>query len=333
MTKEKENLRIVYMGTPEFAVAGLEALLEQNFQVVGVVTAPDRPSGRGRKLQSSAVKKYALEKGIPVLQPLKLRDEGFLTELAALKADLQVIVAFRMLPKVVWDMPPLGTFNLHASLLPQYRGAAPINWALINGETESGVTTFFIDEKIDTGAILLQERCSILPEENAGQLHDKLMALGASLIVKTVELIAEGKAQAVVQEESDQLKEAPKIHKETCEIDWSQSLEQLHNFTRGLSPYPAAWTTLYWKNGQETQALGPVKILQLDSNSSAPESTEKGQTDREKGLAVLQIGKQIWIKHPEGWLRILEMQIPGKRKMLVQDLLNGWQLEEGTWVE
>ena len=333
MTKEKENLRIVYMGTPEFAVAGLEALLEQNYQVVGVVTAPDRPSGRGRKLQSSAVKKFALEKEIPVLQPLKLRDEDFLKELAALEADLQVIVAFRMLPKVVWDMPRLGTFNLHASLLPLYRGAAPINWALINGETKTGVTTFLIDEKIDTGAILLQEECSILPEENAGQLHDKLMALGASLIVKTVELIAEGKAHATVQAESEQLKEAPKIHKETCEINWTQSMEQLHNFTRGLSPYPAAWTTLFWKNETEVQALGPVKILQLQSSPTEPESVTPLQTDREKGLAVIQVDKQIWIKHPEGWLRVLEMQIPGKRKMLVQDLLNGWQLQEGTWVE
>lgn len=333
MAADKKSLRIVYMGTPDFAVAGLEALLKKEYKVVGVVTAPDRPAGRGRKLQASAVKQCAEKHGIPVLQPEKLRSEEFLAALSALRANLQVVVAFRMLPKLVWDMPKLGTFNLHASLLPQYRGAAPINWALINGETETGVSTFFIDEKIDTGALLLQSKCPIDPEDNAGTLHDKLMTLGAELIVETVALIASGKANPQAQPQSGELKEAPKIHKETCRIDWNQSKKQIHNFVRGLSPYPGAWTSII----SGDQELSPCKVLGLElAEELSPEkeallNKELGTTD--KGIALVHHKREIWAKHSDGWLRLTELQIPGKRKMKVEDLLNGWQPEANSFFE
>ena len=324
------------MGTPDFAVAGLEALLQANYKVVGVVTAPDRPSGRGRKLQASAVKKSALEHQIPVLQPEKLRNEEFLKELEALQADLQVVVAFRMLPKVVWDMPALGTFNLHASLLPQYRGAAPINWAIINGETKTGVSTFFIDEKIDTGALLLQEECGIDLHENAGSLHDKLMTLGADLIVKTVDLIAAGSAEPLPQPQSSTLKEAPKIHKETCQINWSLGPERIRNLVRGMSPYPAAWTAIV----KPEETLSPCKILSVDffkeddeEKRVELEALAKVHSSQSDGLPIVEWKKELWVKHPDRWIQILEMQIPGKRKMKVSDLLNGWQLPENSRVQ
>lgn len=321
------------MGTPDFAVAGLEALLENDYQVVGVVTAPDRPAGRGRKLQASAVKQCAEKHNIPVLQPEKLRSEDFLDALGALKPDLQVVVAFRMLPKLVWDMPELGTFNLHASLLPQYRGAAPINWAIINGETETGVSTFFIDEKIDTGALLLQSKCPIDPEENAGSLHDKLMALGAELIVETVALIASGKAEPQAQPQSEELKEAPKIYKETCRIDWTQSKEQIHNFVRGLSPYPGAWTSIV----SGDQQLSPCKVLGLELAADLSPEKEallnKEWEAGERGIGLVHHKREIWARHSDGWLRLTELQIPGKRKMKVEDLLNGWQPEANSILE
>ena len=332
MRKTKEDLRIVYMGTPDFAVAGLQALLANNYRVVGVITAPDRPSGRGRKLQFSAVKIAALEHGIPVLQPEKLRDEEFLRDLKALKADLQVVVAFRMLPKVVWQMPSMGTFNLHASLLPQYRGAAPINWAIIHGETKTGVSTFFIDDKIDTGALLLQEECEIGPEENAGSLHDKLMTLGAELIVRTVELIASGKAEPLPQTEPTERKEAPKINKETCQINWQQPPERIRNLIRGMSPYPGAWTSIV----DEKQILSPCKILAIEIPAELAEEklTElHALVTKDEELSLVQLNKELWIQHPEAWIRILEMQIPGKRKMLVRDLLNGWQPSDDSRVQ
>ena len=333
MAQDKTSLGIVYMGTPDFAVAGLEALLQNDYKVVGVVTAPDRPAGRGRKLQASAIKQCAEKYGIPVLQPEKLRSDEFLEKLRELKANLQVVVAFRMLPKLVWDMPELGTFNLHASLLPQYRGAAPINWALINGETETGVSTFFIDEKIDTGALLLQSKCPIDPQDNAGSLHDKLMALGAELIVQTVALIASGKADPQAQPQSEELQEAPKIDKQTCRIDWTRSKEQIHNFVRGLSPYPGAWTSIVTGD----QHLSPCKILGLEL---AEEMTQEKETllnkewgSEKMGTAVIQHKREIWAKHSEGWMRITELQIPGKRKMKVEDLLNGWQPEANSFFE
>ena len=244
------DLRIIFMGTPDFATGILEAILENGYQVVGVVTAPDKPAGRGRKLSVSSVKQYALSKGLHILQPTRLKDEGFLAELQALKANLQVVVAFRMLPKEVWQMPALGTFNLHASLLPDYRGAAPINWAIINGETKTGVTTFFIDEKIDTGAMILSEELVIEPNENAGSLHDRLMNLGKKTVLETLELIQKNKVRTIVQPELIGSKTAYKLNKENTKIDWKKSLDQIHNLIRGLSPYPCAWTFLEDKSEQ-----------------------------------------------------------------------------------
>ncbi|MGX8690263.1 MAG: methionyl-tRNA formyltransferase, partial [Bacteroidaceae bacterium] len=251
---EKKSLRIVFMGTPEFAEFILRRLVEEHYNIVGVVTMPDKPMGRhGSVLQSSPVKKYAVEQGMTVLQPEKLKDPLFVEQLAALKADLQVVVAFRMLPEIVWNMPRLGTFNLHASLLPQYRGAAPINWAIINGDKETGVTTFFLKHEIDTGDIIHQERIPILPDDNAGTMHDKLMALGADLTVKTLEEILAGTVKQVSQQSlgESELRPAPKIFKDTCRIDWNQPTARVNDFIRGLSPYPAAWTVLHTSSGED----------------------------------------------------------------------------------
>ena len=249
------------MGTPEFAVESLKALVEGDYNVVGVVTMPDKPAGRGYKLQASPVKQYAEQHSLPVLQPEKLRDEAFLNELRALDAHLQVVVAFRMLPEVVWSMPPMGTFNLHSSLLPQYRGAAPINWAIINGEKESGVTTFFLTHYIDTGAFIFQEKTTIYPGDNAGSLHDRLMIMGARLVMKTVDAILDGTAQATPQQElvhdESLLKPAPKIFTADCQVDWGKDTEEVHNFIRGLSPYPAAWTEL---QTNESETPSRVKL-------------------------------------------------------------------------
>lgn len=307
-------LRIVFMGTPEFAVGTLKKILEAGLDVVGVITAPDRPAGRGRKVQESAVKQFAVQHQLKVLQPTNLKDEEFLTELKALNANLQVVVAFRMLPKAVWQMPELGTFNLHASLLPQYRGAAPINWAIINGETETGVTTFFIDEKIDTGNIILQEKEPITPQDNAGTLHDRLMETGASLVVKTCQQIAEGTVVLKKQDESIPLKSAPKIHKETCEIDWNKTMNGIHNLVRGLSPYPGAWSTLY--NGDKEEQ---IKIF-----ATQPESETH---DYNVGKLVMD-KKSLKVAVKEGYIQLLELQLPGKRRMKVTEVLNGLKLEE-----
>ena len=252
-----KKLKVVFMGTPEFAVATLDAIVKADYEVVGVITAPDKPAGRGRKLNESAVKKYAVENGLHLMQPSNLKNEEFLKELKSLQADVQVVVAFRMLPKVVWEMPKYGTFNLHASLLPNYRGAAPINWAIINGETKTGVTTFFIDEKIDTGNIILREETTIGEDEIVASLHDRLMNIGSKLVVKTLDLISTGNVKTVPQPEED-LKPAPKIFTDTCKIDWNDSLENIYNLIRGLNPYPAAWTTLY-NNEQEVK----VKIYDV----------------------------------------------------------------------
>ena len=275
--EEFRNLRIIFMGTPEFAVASLSALVDAECNVVAVITAPDKPAGRGMKPQQSAVKKYALEKGIQVLQPEKLKNPEFLAELSALKADVQVVVAFRMLPEVVWNMPRLGTINVHASLLPQYRGAAPINWAIINGEKETGITTFKLQHEIDTGNILLQEKIAIGENDTAGELHDKMKMLGAELIVKTIKLLALGQLQekdqtTLTQDQAAELKHAPKIFNDTCTIDWNKPVDQVFNLIRGLSPYPAAFTHL---NGKL------LKVYKAEKNKQ-PVSIAPGNWDSDK---------------------------------------------------
>jgi len=310
------KMRIVFMGTPEFAVESLTILVENNYEVVGVVTMPDKPSGRGHKLQFSAVKQYALEHNLPVLQPEKLKDESFLSELKSLNADLQIVVAFRMLPEVVWNMPTFGTFNLHASLLPQYRGAAPINWAIINGERETGATTFFLTHEIDTGKIIIQEKIAIADTDNAGIVHDKLMAMGAKMVKKTVDLLMEGKIEGIDQSQfmtpELELKPAPKIFKETCEIDLSGSLEAVHNFVRGLSPYPTAWIEIQFPNQPEKMML---KIF---------------ETEKETEMHNLSVGtlltdgkKYAKIALSDGFIQLKSVQAPGKKRMEIGELLRG----------
>lgn len=307
MGKEKRELRIVFMGTPTFAVPALAILIENGYQVVGVVTATDKYGGRGNKqLLESAVKKYALKKGIPVLQPTKLRDPKFIEELRALEANLQVVVAFRMLPEIVWDMPEYGTFNLHGSLLPKYRGAAPINWAVINGEKETGVTTFFIQHKIDTGAVLFQDKMPIGENETAGEVHDRMMELGAQTVLKTVRAIEQEEYDLHPQDDSLATK-APKIFHETCEIDFDQSTEKVHNFIRGLSPYPAAWTMLEDKK---------LKILRTEKEQSTP--THK------PGQFVSDNKSYLKIATRDGYIKVLELQLQGRKRMNTKDFLNGY---------
>jgi methionyl-tRNA formyltransferase len=316
--KENRDLRIVFMGTPDFAVAGLDILVSEDYTIVGVITAPDRPAGRGRKLKASAVKEYATSKGLTVLQPTNLKNADFLKKLKALNANLQIVVAFRMLPKVVWQMPEYGTFNLHASLLPQYRGAAPINWAIINGEIKTGVTTFFIDEKIDTGEIILQEKTEISDTASAGDLHDKLMTLGANLILKTVKKIQADDIKLKKQTEFKGLKPAHKIHRETCKINWSKPLIEIYNHIRGLSPYPTAWTTLY-NDKDELQ----LKIFETE--------IETEEHVHNVGN-VISTKKTIKIALKGGYLNLLEIQLPGKRKMKTHEVLNGLQLSKNAYV-
>ncbi|MFD2098816.1 methionyl-tRNA formyltransferase [Flagellimonas iocasae] len=316
-TSLKSNpLRIVFMGTPDFAVASLKALVEADFDVVGVITAPDRPAGRGRKVQESAVKQFAEAHQLKVLQPTNLKDEGFLEELKSLNANLNVVVAFRMLPKVVWQMPEYGTFNLHASLLPQYRGAAPINWAIINGETETGVTTFFIDEEIDTGSIILQKTEQIADEDNVGTLHDRLMELGGALVVETCRQIASGKISSTPQKHFEDLKPAPKIHKDTCQIDWDASLDDIHNLIRGLSPYPTAWS-YFVNHGKEEN----IKIYRA-KKEVVHHNHQIGKLIADK--------KTLKVAVSEGYLHLLEIQLPGKRKMETSAVLNGLDLDENV---
>ena len=316
---DKKDLRIVYMGTPEFAEFTLRRLVEEGFNIIGVVTMPDKPMGRhGSILQSSPVKKYAVEQGIPVLQPEKLKDPAFLEQLSALKADLQIVVAFRMLPEVVWNMPRLGTFNLHASLLPQYRGAAPINWAVINGDKETGVTTFFLKHEIDTGDIIYQERIPILPSDNAGTMHDKLMELGAALTVKTLLDIIGGNIKTVRQDNipSESLRPAPKIFKDTCRIDWNQPAQRVRDFIRGLSPYPAAWTVLRNSDGREQDfKIFDTEIVDADS-FGAPGSV------RCDGKRIIEVSTA------QGVLRLLEVQAAGKKRMPVSSFLCGNDLSD-----
>lgn len=311
-----ETLRIIFMGTPDFAVGILDILVKNEYNIVGVITAPDRPAGRGRKLNESAVKKYAVDNGINVLQPTNLKNDDFLETLKSLNANLQIVVAFRMLPKVVWNMPKYGTFNLHASLLPQYRGAAPINWAIINGETKTGVTTFFIDEKIDTGAIILQDETSIEKTDNAEDLHDRLMNLGAKTVLKTVERIQNDNFKTTKQPNHDNLKLAYKIHRETCEIDWSKPIEDIYNFIRGLSPYPAAWTTLENANSKIITKIYKANIILEQHNL-------------EIGALVFN-KKEMKVAVKEGYLNLEEIQLQGKKRMHVKDVLNGLNLEENA---
>ncbi|MDC8003792.1 methionyl-tRNA formyltransferase [Aureisphaera galaxeae] len=310
-------LRIVFMGTPHFAVGVLQTIIENGHKVVGIITAPDKPAGRGRKLRQSAVKEYALSQGLPVLQPTNLKAPEFLDELKALEANLQVVVAFRMLPKVVWDLPEFGTFNLHASLLPEYRGAAPINWAVINAEQETGVTTFFIDEKIDTGAIIASEKVAIDPRETAGSLHDKLMETGSQLVVHTLDMIANDKATPQPQDKNLEFKEAPKLTSENTQIDWSLSLESIDAFIRGLSPYPSAWAVLINKDKEMK-----VKIYGSEIEPESHSHTLGSIFTEKRKLKVAVEG---------GYLHITEMQIPGKRKMDIGDLLNGFEVEKGAY--
>ncbi|MEY8848762.1 methionyl-tRNA formyltransferase [Psychroserpens sp. XS_ASV72] len=314
----RDALRIVFMGTPDFAVATLKELVEADYNVVGVITAPDKPAGRGRKLQESAVKKYAISAGLNVLQPTNLKADEFVNELKALEANLQVVVAFRMLPEVVWNMPKYGTFNLHASLLPDYRGAAPIHWAIINGETKTGVTTFFIDEKIDTGAMILQKSIEIDSKETVGSLHDKLMIIGSKLVLETVRLIEKGEVETTIQPKSEDLKTAYKLNKDNCKIDWSMSLEDIYNKIRGLNPFPSAWT--YLQNGDETMT---AKIFGIEK--------EHAKHDLVIGSIVVH-EKEMKIAVKNGYLHIKEIQLPGKRKMDVKSLMNGYHFEKNAKV-
>lgn len=312
-----KNLRIVFMGTPDFAVASLKALVEGGYNVVGVITAPDKAAGRGNKITESAVKKYAAENKLKVLQPEKLKNPDFLTELENLKADLQVVVAFRMLPEAVWNMPPLGTFNLHGSLLPQYRGAAPLNWAVINGETKTGVTTFLLDHEIDTGKIIFKKDTPIGENETVGEVHDRLMEIGAKLVVETVDAIAEGNIQPIPQTDlidETQIKHAPKIFKEDCKIDWTKDSEIVRNLIRGLSPYPAAWTNLVnEKSGTEIQAKIFFAQKAVSEKSGLPGTIESD------GKTFLNVASQ------NGWLQITDLQIAGKKRMKADEFLRGFQ--------
>ena len=318
---KKEDLRIVYMGTPEFAVASLRALVEGGYNVVGVITMPDKPMGRhGSVLQSSPVKQYAESVGLPVLQPEKLKNEEFLQELRAWNADLQIVVAFRMLPEVVWNMPRLGTFNLHASLLPQYRGAAPINWSVIHGDTETGVTTFFLTHEIDTGKIIRQKRLPIADTDDVGKVHDSLMAMGADLVLETVDLILEDKADAIPQEQfcrdGEVLRPAPKIFKDTCRIDWNQPMKRIYDFIRGLSPYPAAWTELVAPDGKHLA----LKVYQTEKRP-AEHSFRVGSIHSD-GKSYVDIAVE------GGYIRLLSLQLAGKKRMQVEDFLRGYRLAE-----
>ena len=311
------------MGTPDFAVPTLDALVQGGYNVVGVITMPDKPAGRGHKVQYSPVKEYALAHDLPLLQPEKLKDEAFLEQLRQWKADLQIVVAFRMLPEVVWAMPRLGTFNLHAALLPQYRGAAPINWAVINGETETGATTFFLSHEIDTGRIILKRKMPIAPDENVGSVHDRLMEMGKGLVTETVDLLIEANGdiskietieQETLYEDIRELKPAPKIFKETCAIDWNDTARNIFNKVRGLSPYPTAWTELKAANGD---TISPVKIYKVSI-------VEEGK-DKTSSIGLLETDSKthIHIFCSDGTIAIEELQLPGKKRMDVKSLLNG----------
>ncbi|CAL2064495.1 methionyl-tRNA formyltransferase [Tenacibaculum sp. 190524A05c] len=308
-----KDLRIVFMGTPDFAVTILKKLIKDKYNVVGVITAPDKPAGRGRKLNQSAVKKYALTQDLPILQPTNLKSEDFLAELKALNADLQIVVAFRMLPTVVWKMPKEGTFNLHASLLPEYRGAAPINWAIINGETKTGVTTFFIDDKIDTGEIILKSEIEIKEDEIVGELHDRLMYLGADLVTKTVDLISSGEVKTTKQPELEE-KAAPKLFPHNCKVDWTKSVSEIYNHIRGLNPYPAAWTNI--KNGENEISAKIYGVYKELSHHNLKAGT------------IVTTKKELKVAVKDGYLIINEIKLSGKKMLDIPSLLNGYTFEK-----
>jgi methionyl-tRNA formyltransferase len=314
-----EKLRIVFMGTPEFAVGILDTIIKNNFEVVGVITAADKPAGRGQKIKYSAVKEYALQHNLRLLQPTNLKEESFLNELKSLEANLQVVVAFRMLPEVVWRMPKLGTFNLHASLLPNYRGAAPINWAIINGEHKTGVTTFFIDDKIDTGAMILSNDTSIDPNENAGQLHDRLMTIGSSTVIETLNLIQHDTVSTTLQVENHDIKTAYKLNRDNCKINWNSTATEIHNLIRGLSPYPAAWCLIKDNDEEWNVKIYEARILtEIHSHKIGLLITTK---------------KEIKVAVEGGYIQLISLQFPGKKKMLANELLNGITFSERAQAE
>ena len=344
----KKDLKIVFMGTPEFAVATLRALVENGYNVVAVVTQPDKPVGRhGSVLRAPAVKEYALSVGLPVLQPEKMKDADFVEQLRSYQADLQVVVAFRMLPEIVWAMPRFGTFNVHAALLPQYRGAAPINWAIINGETETGVTTFFLDHDIDTGQIILQKRFQIPDDADVEYVYDGLMNLGAEIALETVDLVIEnnGEIQTISQEDwlkdncqlsivNCQLNSAPKLFKETCRINWNQSAKNIYNFVRGLSPVPVAWTTLVSDNFSENSS----KTVENEKNATSIDlkiyKTQKTNRLCNASAGTLLVEKsQLFVATADEWLEILELQLAGKKRMAAHDFLNGFKNPQNYRVE
>jgi len=318
-------MKVVFMGTPDFAVPSLDILVKNKIDVVGVVTAPDKPAGRGQKLVQTPVKKYALDNNLNLLQPEKLKDPDFVEQLKALQADLQVVVAFRMLPEIVWNMPPKGTFNLHASLLPQYRGAAPINWAIVNGERETGITTFFLTHEIDTGSIIDQEKILISEEDNASTIHDQLMVRGAALVLKTVKTIKQGtytlQNQTSLIKDTTALKPAPKITKETCRINWNNKCGKIFDFVRGFSPYPAAWTELISPEGTQY----PLKIYKT--------TIEKAQLQASPGCVISDNCNFIKIAMQDGFVYLEDIQLAGKNRMNVKEFLRGFKLNENWQVK
>jgi len=314
---DPKQLRIIFMGTPEFAVESLKALVENGYNVAGVITAPDKPAGRGLKVIEPAVKQYAVKAGLPVLQPEKLKNPEFLEQLQQLNPELQVVVAFRMLPEVVWNLPPMGTFNLHASLLPQYRGAAPLNWAIINGETETGVTTFLLSHEIDTGKIIFSEKTSIGANDTVGDLHDQLMVTGAQLVLKTVDALAGGNFRTISQADltgaEKELKPAPKLFRETMQISWEKPVENIRNLIRGLSPYPVAWTTI---RNNVTGQITEMKVFFAEAEQVRP--SEKTGIIRSDGKTFLKVACS------DGWLLITDLQLAGKKRMKVEEFLRGF---------
>lgn len=321
----KEDLKIIFFGTPDFAVESLSRLVEGGYNIAAVVTMPDKPAGRGRQLQQSDVKRYAVEHGLPVLQPVSLKDEAFIEQLRSYGAQLFIVIAFRMLPEAVWQMPPLGTFNLHASLLPRYRGAAPINWAVMNGDTETGVTTFFLKHEIDTGDVIQQRSCPIGREDNVEVIHDRLMVMGADMVLETVDAIIAGTVKPIPQDQmltaGQQPTPAPKIFKDTCRIDWSRPAEALYNHIRGLSPYPAAWTVLQDADGNEMTTL---KVYA----TGEPEPFNSG--DKPMPGSIVADRKTLRVACGDGWLELLSLQQSGKKRMDTDAFLRGYMLPPGT---
>lgn len=335
MTRDKDSLRIVFFGTPDFAVESLDRLVKGGFNIVGVVTMPDKVGGRGNKVVQSAVKLYALEHNLNLLQPAKLKDPEFVEQLRALKADLQIVIAFRMLPEVVWNMPPMGTFNLHASLLPKYRGAAPINWAVMNGDKETGVTTFFLKHEIDTGDIIQQRKIDIVETDNVGIVHDKLMAMGADMVVETVEAILRDDVKPISQDElcnkGMDVTPAPKIFTDTCHIDWSKPAITVYNHIRGLSPYPAAWTEIEDQNGKLHHAKIYATALPCEKHLGNIVGSRFVGADAGNTIAGMLStdGKRMWVSCGDGnWIEITSLQIAGKRRMTTEEFLRGFRLKK-----